>query len=117
MSNLPVDDAKERALKAIKDYKIVAEMWADDVETDTIRIEFAYPRLEGHIKYMELGLQDVRASDGIRIHYDFERDGYVVEQPYVNEKDMGTYIDASTDTWEEVGFFQSWALEKKGIKL
>lgn len=117
MSKLPVDEARDRAIKAIQNFKVIAEIWGDDAKTDTMRVEFAYPRLEGHIKYIELGLGDVRASDGIRIHYDFERDGYVIEQYYIIEKQMDGYIDAATETWEEVGFFQSWALESKGKEL
>jgi len=117
MSKLPVDEAKDRAIKSFQDRRIVAEEWLGDGNKDTITIEFSFPRLENKIKYIKLGIEDIRASDGIRIHYDFERDGYVVEQYYIIEKDMGTYIDAATETWEEVGFFQSWALEEKGIKL
>lgn len=113
--SLPIDKARDKAVQAFKDYKINAEMWSDDIET--MHIEFSYPRVDGNIKEIKLGLSDVRASDGIKIHYDFERDGYVIMQPYVIKKDMGHYIDAATETWEEVGFFQSWALEHKGTKL
>ena len=83
---------------------------------DTLTVEFAYPR-QNKIKYIEVGICDVRAADNIRIHYDFDRDGYVLEQAYINEIDMGDYIDAATNIWEEVGFFESWSLEHKGSKL
>ncbi len=52
----------------------------------------------------------MRASDGIRVHYDYNRDGFVVEQPrdhYVKLSDKS--YDTVTD-WIEVGFFQSWAI-------
>lgn len=79
---------------------------------DTIVAEFAYPR-QNQIKFIEVGLSDVRAADNLRISYDFDRDGWKVEQAYINEIDKGTYIDAATNIWEEVGFFQAWALESK----
>lgn len=116
MSELPVTLARKRAIKAIENFRINVELWKGD-DNQTMRIEFAYPRLKGNINEIELGLGDVRASDGIKIYYDFERDGYVIMQPYIVEKDMGDYIDAATETWEEVGFFKSWALENKGSKI
>lgn len=79
-------------------------------------VEFIYPR-QRDLKYIEVGLEDVRAADSIRIHYDFDRDGYVIEQSYINEIQMPTYIDATQRTWEEVGFFESWSLESKGHKI
>ena len=42
---------------------------------DTMSFDFCYPR-KNKIKHLFVGLSDVRASDGIRITYDFERDGF-----------------------------------------
>ena len=56
---------------------------------DTLRVELLYPPYEadpfggGRIRYVELNQESVRASDGIRLHYDFDRDGFVVEQETV----------------------------------
>ena len=83
---------------------------------NTIVAEFLYPR-NNQIKFIEVGMCDVRATDNIRISFDFERSGWKIEQPYINEKDMGSYIEASEDTWEEVGFFPNWNLKEKGIKI
>jgi hypothetical protein len=72
---------------------------------DTAHIDFWYPRCEGRIKYLHVGLVDVRASDGIRIHYDFDRDGYAIEQEqYVEYGDTSEGLDI----WIEVAFIQSW---------
>lgn len=74
---------------------------------DTAYVDFLYPN-NNQIKYINVGLVDVRASDGIRIYYDFDRDGYVVEQQEYIDKDG--YMEEGD--WKETGFFPSWALEK-----
>lgn len=104
-----------KVIMAYHDNKFELDYYSNRL--DTLSFEFSYPRLDGKIKYLEVGLSDVRASDGIRVSYDFDRDGFVIEQPYINEVDMGDYIDATKETWEEVGFFESWALERKGTKI
>lgn len=74
---------------------------------DTLCVEMLYPR-HNEIKHIEVGLCDVRASDGIRITYDFDRDGYVIEQP----TQMSWSVDERPDCkWKEVAFVESWALE------
>lgn len=55
---------------------------------------------------VEVGLSDVRAADSIRIHYDFDRDGYVVEQ--ASRFTWATADDNDAD-WQEVAFIQAWA--------
>lgn len=47
---------------------------------------------------IDIGLEHVRASDGIRIKYDFERDGWVILQS-----------SELPDDWQEVAFVRSWA--------
>lgn len=83
---------------------------------DTVEVEFLYPR-SNQIKYIEVGLCDVRASDNIRISFDFDRSGWKIEQSYFNEIYKENYIEASENIWEEVGFFPNWNLEDKGIRL
>lgn len=80
------------------------------VRGETCRVDFWYPRNEGNAKFVEVGLSDVRAADSIRIHYDFERDGYVIEQAAIFEWPAD---DEEMDRgWQEVAFVQAWALEK-----
>jgi hypothetical protein len=65
----------------------------------------------GQCRYVVFDQESVRASDGIRLHYDYDRDGYVVEQPkHRLVKIEGKSYDTVTD-WIEVGFFGAWKFE------
>jgi hypothetical protein len=72
------------------------------IRGDTVHIDHWYPEANGNPKFIEVNLMHVRASDGIRISYDFMRDGWAIEQP----------VSLSGGTWQEVAFAQSWSLEK-----
>ena len=78
---------------------------------DTLCIDLWYPRVdENLIKKIEIGLVDVRGADSIRISYDFERDGWKIEQASIftwSETDQVCDQD-----WQEVGFIQAWARKK-----
>lgn len=83
-----------------------------EVDSDTQEIALWYPRLEENVKYIEVTLSDVRAADGIRVHYDFDRDGWVIEQASTFSWDAD---DEKCDPdWQEVAFIQAWAREKPG---
>ena len=75
---------------------------------DTLSVENTYPNItENGVRYFEVNQESVRVTDGIRLHYNYDRDGWVIEQPtkliWLEEPcDMG---------WKEVAFIQSWALE------
>ena len=75
---------------------------------DTITVELWYPRVGDQARYIEVGLVDVRAADNIRISYDFDRDGYVIEQASCFE---GPDDD---DDWQEVAFVQAWGRARPG---
>jgi hypothetical protein len=76
---------------------------------DAIHIDLWYPGVEGNAKYIVLGLMHVRAADGIRISYDFERDGYKIEQA---SKFQWEADDPICDPdWQEVAFIKAWARE------
>jgi hypothetical protein len=77
---------------------------------DTMFASLWYPR-SSEKKYIEVDLIDVRAADGIRISYDFDRDGYVIEQA----SDFGPWElgEESDPDWQEVAFVKAWAREKK----
>ena len=85
---------------------------------DTIQVDLAYSNVEPKkkIQYVGVGISHVRASDGIRISYDYERDGYVIEQPYTIEVDKGSFIDCEQH-WKETAFVESWGLENLNKKL
>lgn len=78
---------------------------------DKALFEFWYPRLEAQpIKYLEVGLMDVRASDNIRISYDYDRDGWKIEQASIFSWDGDDEI--CDPDWQEVSFVQAWGREK-----
>lgn len=64
---------------------------------DISNYEFWYPR-HGNNEHLEIALVDIRSSDGIRVSYDFDRDGWKIEQPLDN------------DEWAEVVLIPSWQL-------
>jgi hypothetical protein len=82
---------------------------------DTLCVDLVYPpyehdqNAEGKVRHVYVNQESVRASDGIRIHYDFTRDGFVVEQPRPRLVALGENNYSEVEDWIEVGFFQSWA--------
>jgi hypothetical protein len=77
---------------------------------DTVGVDLWYPRSEGRAKFIEVGLMDVRAADAIRISYDFERDGYVIEQASTFQWESDD--KEQDEDWQEVTFVQAWARQK-----
>lgn len=81
-----------------------------EIRNNTLNVELYYPR-STHIKFIEVGLMDIRAADSIRISYDFDRDGWIIEQASIFEWESGeTDFD---EGWQEVAFIESWALDKR----
>lgn len=74
--------------------------------SDTKFIELEYPRSEGNAKYIQIGLMDLRASDDIRVEYDFQRDGWVISQASVFEWSIEDSI--CDPLWKEVVFIPAW---------
>lgn len=66
-----------------------------------MEVELWYPRTPtdkgNKVEEIEIALMDVRASDGIRVGYDFDRDGWVIKQPTEEGGDH-----------EETAFVKSW---------
>lgn len=60
------------------------------------------------VRYVQVNQESVRASDGVRLYYDFERDGFVVQQPKFRTVETGPMSSEEVTDWIEVGFFQSW---------
>lgn len=69
-------------------------------------VDLEYPRNQD-IQCIEINLVDVRAADGIRIQYDFERDGWSISQAQVFSWDAGDTI--CDPKWKEVAFIDGWA--------
>jgi hypothetical protein len=82
-------------------------------EGDILHLDLVYPNIAddpsvGRIRKIQIGLMDVRAADDIRISYDFERDGWKIEQEKINTN-QGHYT--GTGEWVEVAFIEAWANE------
>lgn len=79
-------------------------------EEKVIHVEVEYPR-HNEIDTVQIGLSDVRASDDIRVKYDFERDGWVILQPrgYHPKVDEDSYD--YEEEWIESAFCQAWRYE------
>lgn len=79
---------------------------------DTIHVDLWYPRAEAATaKFIQIGLVDVRAADDLRIRYDFDRDGWVVEQASRWEWEPDdTVCDPG---WREAAFLQAWQFDER----
>ena len=75
-----------------------------------ILVDLEYPRSEDRPKHVVIGLVDVRAADDIRISYDFDRDGWKIEQASRFRWEVGEEPDPD---WQEVAFIQAWARRRE----
>lgn len=86
---------------------------------DTLDVELTYPprtdseNTKNQCRYVLVDQESVRASDGIRLHYDYERDGWVIQQASTFSWDANdTVCDLD---WQEVAFIKSWAREAEEV--
>lgn len=79
----------------------------------TLAVTLTYPNIANaeQCQYIEVDQESVRASDGVRLHYDYARDGWVIEQASTFEWDADDA--AMNPDWQEVAFVKSWAREKR----
>lgn len=76
---------------------------------DTLSVELTYPprsddeNPNNQCRYIFVDQESVRASDGVRLYYDYDRDGWVIQQE----------TECGSDSWQEVAFIESWALERQ----
>jgi hypothetical protein len=89
---------------------------------DTLEVCITYPAYtdaenngggggKQQIRYVEVTMESVRATDGFRTYYDFERDGFVIQQA---SKFSWSIDDPMRDPdWQEVAFIQSWARDSE----
>lgn len=71
-----------------------------EVDGEIPSIDLWYPRIAGHVTALEVGLIDVRASDSLRVSYDFARNGWRIAQ-----------CDAH-GRWHETAFCASYQLHE-----
>lgn len=68
------------------------------------------------VRVVEINQESVRASDGVRISYDYNRDGWSIMQPKVTEVLVeetphgNSYRD--DEEWIETAFVGSWAFDR-----
>lgn len=83
-------------------------LWsAKRIGTD-IHVTLAYPRTDGEATHVQVELHEVRAADNIRISYDFDRDGWKIEQ--ASNHGPWESAEAIDEGWKEVAFIRAWAL-------
>lgn len=78
---------------------------------EEVEVCLYYPRNTGQAKFVVIDLCDVRAADGVRLSYDFDRDGWKVEQAQVFEWESSD--DKCDPEWKEVAFVQAWGSDKR----
>lgn len=78
---------------------------------DTLELSFWYPRTAGAVNKLVVGMCDVRATEDIRISFDFDRNGWKIEQESIYEWDEHDKV--CDPGWKEVAFINSWALDKR----
>ncbi|MCK2055278.1 hypothetical protein [Methylobacterium sp. 37f] len=83
-----------------------------DVEVygDVLNVNLTYPNITiDGCRHVHVNQESVRASDGIRLSYDYDRDGWSIQQQVC--VDLGDRIyTPNPDEWVEVSFVQSWSL-------
>lgn len=83
-------------------------------EGDELQVELVYPRNEDpgiqRLKHVIVGLEDVRATDSVRVTYDFERNGWSIQQASIFEWEVNDEV--RDPDWQEVAFVPSWARQK-----
>lgn len=92
------------------------------MEDNVLHVELEYPNVEGNKDTIEINMTSVRADDGLRLKYDFNRNGWAIYKPqathpYESERSYGYH-----EEWVEVAYIPSWMfdtyfIEKDGTKI
>ena len=104
----------------LKDWDKNFDIWAFDQTLDVMLVQPARTINQGNepeninrCRYVKVNQSSIRASDGIRLHYDYERDGWVIEQRPIYQEENGNVAGWLPDEpYQEVAFIRSWALSK-----
>ena len=78
---------------------------------DELHVELTYPPYtdaenKGQVRYVVFDQESVRATDGIRLSFDFDRNGYKVEQASTFTFECDDPI--CDPDWQEVAFVPAW---------
>lgn len=78
---------------------------------DELSVEITYPQItKSGVTKIYIDQESVRATDGIRLQYDYERDGWIIEQ--ASRFAWRADDNVCDPDWREVAFIQSWAREE-----
>jgi hypothetical protein len=108
--------------KPTPDYEVFVKCDYDETNFDcqgsrlsgVLNVELAYPRRDiGPRKFdtVEVGLNDTRAADGLRIKFDFDRNGWAIEQQLWWKMPDRQMCD-EVDHWYEVAFVPAWGQQR-----
>lgn len=79
---------------------------------DEVHIDLWYPKADpANATALVIGLVDVRAADEIRVSYDFDRDGWKIEQ--ASNFSWEADDEVCDRGWMEVAFVKAWGMEKQ----
>lgn len=108
-----VDFARLKAGHEIHESDYRNENYHVDRYGQELHVTLTYPNVSnGGALFVVFDQESVRASDGIRISYDYDRDGYKIEQASIFQWEIDDEV--CDPDWEEVAFIQAWAREKNG---
>ena len=86
---------------------------ADPEPRREVRVELWYPRNDAAESgdTVRVSLMDVRVANDLVIRYDFDRDGYSIQQPTIHEWHDGD--DSNDEELVEVAFVEAWQAEAR----
>lgn len=83
------------------------------VRGDQLHVDLTYPRFTvGGCRHVLVNQESVRASDGVLLSYDYDRDGWSIQQQVMIDRD-GCMETPNPDEWVEVAFVRSWSLVRE----
>ncbi len=88
---------------------------ANEIGND-LHVDLHYPDYDrDKAKKLIIGLCSVRSADEIRVSYDFDRNGWVIEQATIFEWDWKTETVFDRG-WKEVAFAPAWQFDTREEK-
>lgn len=93
--------AEVRGEFPIPDAAPIEQILNVEVQGDTASVDLWYPR-NRDIKFVEVGLIDVRAAETLRLSFDYERNGWKIERATIFEWETDDSVQ--DEGWTEVAF-------------
>lgn len=77
---------------------------------DTIHVDLWYPTVGADCRAVEVHLMCVRAANSLRVRFDHDRNGYVLEMEDIlaHESHPNACSQLNTPSYSEVGFVAAW---------